>query len=107
MLVRGRRPARAPSPRRGRRATGIPSPLAEGVGFEPTVGCPTMVFETIRFGRSRIPPWRIVPVGAFRSAGRTAPRREELAQQRGAFVGAYTALDGEGVVESRVGVQVV
>ena len=30
--------------------------LAEGVGFEPTVGCPTMVFETIRFGRSRTPP---------------------------------------------------
>jgi hypothetical protein len=30
--------------------------LAEGVGFEPTVTCATMVFETIRFGRSRIPP---------------------------------------------------
>ncbi len=29
---------------------------AEGVGFEPTVTCATMVFETIRFGRSRIPP---------------------------------------------------
>src|SRR4051794_15273092 len=30
--------------------------VAEGLGFEPRVGCPTMVFETIRFGRSRIPP---------------------------------------------------
>ena len=30
--------------------------VAEGVGFEPTVTCATMVFETIRFGRSRIPP---------------------------------------------------
>src|SRR5262249_54975333 len=30
--------------------------MAEGVGFEPTVPGGTMVFETIRFGRSRIPP---------------------------------------------------
>jgi hypothetical protein len=34
--------------------------MAEGVGFEPTVTCATMVFETIRFGRSRIPPGEIV-----------------------------------------------
>ncbi len=32
------------------------SELAEGVGFEPTVPCDTPVFETVRFGRSRIPP---------------------------------------------------
>jgi len=33
---------------------------AEGLGFEPRVTCATMVFETIRFGRSRIPPGEIV-----------------------------------------------
>ena len=32
------------------------APVAEGLGFEPRVTCATMVFETIRFGRSRIPP---------------------------------------------------
>ena len=31
-------------------------PVAEGVGFEPTVGCPTHAFQACRFGRSRIPP---------------------------------------------------
>ena len=31
-------------------------PLAEGVGFEPTVGKPTPVFKTGTFGRSVIPP---------------------------------------------------
>src|SRR6476469_2865069 len=35
-----------------------PRSVAEGVGFEPTVPGGTMVFETIRFGRSRIPPAR-------------------------------------------------
>ena len=29
---------------------------AEGVGFEPTVGCPTHALQACRFGRSRIPP---------------------------------------------------
>src|SRR5919201_374218 len=29
---------------------------AEGVGFEPTVGCPTHAFQACRFGRSRTPP---------------------------------------------------
>src|SRR3954451_23152900 len=32
------------------------STLAEGVGFEPTVGCPTHAFQACRFGRSRTPP---------------------------------------------------
>ena len=36
------------------------SSVAEGLGFEPRVTCATMVFETIRFGRSRIPPGEIV-----------------------------------------------
>ena len=31
--------------------------LAERVGFEPTVGCPTHDFQSCRFGRSRTPPW--------------------------------------------------
>ncbi len=30
---------------------------AEGEGFEPPVGCPTMVFKTIALVRSAIPPW--------------------------------------------------
>jgi len=30
--------------------------LAEAVGFEPTVGCPTHDFQSCRFGRSRTPP---------------------------------------------------
>lgn len=30
--------------------------MAEGQGFEPWVSFPTIVFETIRFGRSRTPP---------------------------------------------------
>jgi hypothetical protein len=47
--------------------------MAEGVGFEPTVTCATMVFETIRFGRSRIPPGGIV------TAGHSAPGSKELA----------------------------
>jgi site-specific DNA recombinase len=32
--------------------------LAEGVGFEPTEGCPSHDFQSCRFGRSRIPPGR-------------------------------------------------
>ncbi len=32
--------------------------LAEEVGFEPTVGCPTHDFQSCRFGRSRTPPER-------------------------------------------------
>jgi hypothetical protein len=32
-------------------------PVAEGVGFEPTVGKPTPVFKTGTFVRSVIPPW--------------------------------------------------
>ncbi len=30
--------------------------MAEGVGFEPTEGCPSHAFQACRFGRSRIPP---------------------------------------------------
>ena len=43
----------------GPRGTGKTSTariLAEGVGFEPTVGCPTHALQACRFGRSRIPP---------------------------------------------------
>jgi hypothetical protein len=42
--------------------------VAEGVGFEPTVGKPTPVFKTGTFVRSVIPPWTIVvetPVNPF------------------------------------------
>ena len=37
--------------------------VAEGVGFEPTVGCPTHAFQACRFGRSRIPPIAAAPAG--------------------------------------------
>ena len=36
------------------------SNLAEGVGFEPTEGCPSHAFQACRFGRSRTPP-RVPP----------------------------------------------
>ena len=38
-----------------------PADVAEGVGFEPTEGCPSHAFQACRFGRSRTPPgvvWR-------------------------------------------------
>ena len=31
--------------------------MEEGEGFEPSVGCPTIVFKTIPFNRSGIPPF--------------------------------------------------
>lgn len=39
--------------------------MAEGQGFEPWVNCSTIVFETIRFGRSRTPPECSILVGAL------------------------------------------
>ena len=55
---------------------------AEGVGFEPTVGCPTMVFETIRFGRSRTPPGRRIVVGVRGVATSRAPVVRRVARRR-------------------------
>src|SRR3954467_13891843 len=76
--------------------------VAEGVGFEPTVTCATMVFETIRFGRSRIPP------GEMLRHGRSAPSsRKELLDERRALVAAHTTDDGDLVVQPRVGGEVV
>jgi predicted nucleic acid-binding protein len=40
--------------------------LAEGVGFEPTEGCPSHAFQACRFGRSRTPP------GGQHASGRSA-----------------------------------
>src|SRR6478736_3381349 len=57
--------ARGPGGRPARTA-GHP-PIAEGVGFEPTVSCPTHAFQACRFGRSRIPPG---PPPDARSRGR-------------------------------------
>ena len=42
------------------------NPPAEGVGFEPTVPCDTTVFETVRFGHSRIPPAKRLAAGPER-----------------------------------------
>ena len=56
---------------------------AEGVGFEPTVGCPTMVFETIRFGRSRIPPGEMLgDRGSSPTLRRTAPSSARALRRR-------------------------
>ena len=41
---------------RPRRDSRVTQRLAEGVGFEPTVSCPTHAFQACRFGRSRTPP---------------------------------------------------
>ena len=97
-----------------RDVTALPAnSVAEGVGFEPTVGCPTMVFETIRFGRSRIPPPGSVPRGLHASSGvrrrcraaRLATRGEEAREQRRRFLGAHAGVDRERVVEPRVGTE--
>ena len=53
------------------------TPAAEGVGFEPTVGCPTHAFQACRFGRSRIPPGRRLPDAAG-GAGRWLPGPDRL-----------------------------
>ena len=37
-------------------ATSSTAVMAEGVGFEPTEGCPSHAFQACRFGRSRTPP---------------------------------------------------
>ena len=50
--------------------------MAEGVGFEPTVTCATMVFETIRFGRSRTPPSLLILVCG------SAPTFSEVVRQQ-------------------------
>ena len=74
--------------------------VAEGVGFEPTVTCATMVFETIRFGRSRIPPG-----GMLRDRQRSAC--EERGEQRPALGGPHAGHDLGRVVEARIGREVV
>ena len=57
-----------------RRQTSIQPPWAEGVGFEPTDGCPSHAFQACRFGRSRTPPgltftwWDLPSCGAARVA---------------------------------------
>jgi hypothetical protein len=38
---------------------------ADGEGFEPSVGCPTLVFKTSALGRSAIPPRVAVSLGAL------------------------------------------
>src|SRR4029078_12164646 len=76
-------------------------PRAEGVGFEPTVTCATMVFETIRFGRSRIPPRR------DSTGSGTAPRSEEAREQVTALVSAHSRDDLGLVVEAGIGREVV
>src|SRR5437870_7930875 len=71
---------------------------AEGVGFEPTVPEGTTVFETVRFGRSRIPP------GGSLSAPLVG---EEAVEQGGAPIGQDAGGDRQLVVQAGVDTQVV
>ena len=52
--------------------------LAEGVGFEPTVSCPTHAFQACRFGRSRTPPGH----GRHRAASEALRSRVRLSCRR-------------------------
>ena len=52
----GSSPPRTQTARRRPARLAHPRDVAEGVGFEPTVSCPTHAFQACRFGRSRIPP---------------------------------------------------
>ena len=68
--------------------------LAEGVGFEPTVGCPTHALQACRFGRSRIPPGSgqgiLAPVPPFHAAAgscATAPREPSQGREAAALSG--------------------
>ena len=45
-----------PTPTCDRSNSGTAVNRAEGVGFEPTEGCPSHAFQACRFGRSRTPP---------------------------------------------------
>ena len=60
-----------------------------------------MVFETIRFGRSRIPPGGMLRRSARRQASRAVG--EEPLDQRRALVAAHAGHHGDLVVEPRVG----
>ena len=55
--------------------------LAEEVGFEPTVGCPTHHFQSCRFGRSRTPP------GVQPGQGRMAPSHPDRPIRRAGDLG--------------------
>src|SRR5207245_3414334 len=74
---------------------------AEGVGFEPTVTCATMVFETIRFGRSRIPPGR-----DSTGSGR-ATRSKERGEQVAALLGPHPRDHVDLVIEAGIRREVV
>ena len=52
----GRRSRSTSPPKSTSSPSGSSNVPAEGVGFEPTVGCPTHAFQACRFGRSRTPP---------------------------------------------------
>src|SRR5947207_2266454 len=75
-----------------------PVSLAEGVGFEPTVG------RTHNGFRDR----PIRPLSHPSERGASLPAGgEEVGEQGGGLLGKYAAADGELVVETGVGAQVV
>src|SRR5580700_1920911 len=100
------------------RSLGLP---AEGPGpdgwrrewdLNPRWAKPTTVFETVRFGRSRIPPRGACCAARSGYRRRTgvvgaATSREELAQQCTRLIGEHPRRDGQLVVEPRIGAQVV
>ncbi len=69
--------------------------MAEEVGFEPTVGCPTHDFQSCRFGRSRTPPSRakryrvhsVAPAGAAAGFCATGPREPSQGRKAAALSG--------------------
>ena len=57
----------------------VATTTAEGVGFEPTVSCPTVVFKTTPFGRSGIPPPTRLPARRYRARRMAGFAREDRA----------------------------
>jgi hypothetical protein len=56
--------------------------MAEGVGFEPTDGCPSLVFKTSAFNRSATLPATVFKAGTFnRSASHPRLRQVGTAAQ--------------------------
>src|SRR4051812_49807594 len=74
---------------------GCPTPIAVGVGFEPTEGGPSLAFEASPFGRFGTPPWRFCE-------RRLTPAFEEGTQQFGRLVRQNAGRQLELVVQPRV-----
>src|SRR5580693_8071448 len=79
-----------------------PSDLRREWDLNPRWAGPTTVFETVRFGRSRIPPSTSVP-GRLLVSGGSAPAGEERFEEGGRLGGAHAVGDRDLVIEPRIG----